>query len=315
MSEIQIKNSDGEIIQVSAEVVKKIDTFDLNSENTNSLALSYHPFFSQVSELKNEAMKIKVTHENKSSEVDRAKKMKKKFISIRTDLDSTRKVLKEDSLRKGQAIDGVARFIRSFLDPIEEHLKNQVDFEKIEREKEVAKLQSEREKELEEKISKYETFVRAGIVADFGINYFSGVGEMEKVEWEDYRKKIFDCAEKIVREEEEEARLKKEEEERNEKLKADNERLKKEKKEEEDKRKKLEFEKNEEEKKKREEEEKKRVEKEREEKKIKDEKFLKFLKENGVEKCDLDSGFFKILKSEKEEGIFVLYKMVGQIKI
>lgn len=54
---------------------------------------------------------------------------------MRIEIEKTRKSLKEQSLRKGQAIDAIARFLTSLISPIEDHLRLQEDFLKIQEEK------------------------------------------------------------------------------------------------------------------------------------------------------------------------------------
>jgi len=50
---------------------------------------------------------------------------------MRIEIEKTRKALKEQSLRKGQAIDSIAKYLTSLVSPIEEYLKQQEDFAEI----------------------------------------------------------------------------------------------------------------------------------------------------------------------------------------
>ena len=52
-----------------------------------------------------------------------AKTARKKFSDLRIELEKTRKSMKEQSLIKGQAIDSIAKYLKSSIEPIEQYLK------------------------------------------------------------------------------------------------------------------------------------------------------------------------------------------------
>jgi hypothetical protein len=96
------------------------------------------------------AKAIIVTDASQKTEMEMAKTARKKFSEMRIEIEKTRKSLKEQSLRKGQAIDAIAKFLTSLISPIEDHLRLQEDFLKIQEEKKL----TEEKKKIEEQLEK-----------------------------------------------------------------------------------------------------------------------------------------------------------------
>jgi len=86
-------------------------------------------------EWETKAKMIKVTNALQITEMNMAREARKTFSNLRIDVEKTRKALKEQSLRKGQAIDAIARFLTSLISPIEQYLLEQENFVKIELER------------------------------------------------------------------------------------------------------------------------------------------------------------------------------------
>jgi hypothetical protein len=67
-------------------------------------------------------------------EMKKAKEYRIRLKNLRVNAEKTRKDLKEESLRKGKAIDGVANIIKYLIEPIENYLEDQEKFaEKLEK--------------------------------------------------------------------------------------------------------------------------------------------------------------------------------------
>lgn len=98
------------------------------------------------------AKQIVVTDASQTTEMAMAKTARKKFSELRIEVEKSRKEMKEQSLRKGQAIDAIARFLVSLISPIEEHLKLQEDFVKIQEAKKAEELRIEAEKKAAEEL-------------------------------------------------------------------------------------------------------------------------------------------------------------------
>ena len=97
-------------------------------EQIESLQSSFMPFFQQASEWKEKAMAIQVTSTEQKEAMKDARTARLALKSIRVDTEKRRKEMKEESLRKGKAIDGMANVIFYLIEPIEKHLQEQEDF-------------------------------------------------------------------------------------------------------------------------------------------------------------------------------------------
>lgn len=104
--------------------------------------------FQEAKEKANEAKNIVVTSIDQKQEMANAKKKRLELRDIRIRVEDTRKELKEDSLREGRAIDGVANLIKALIIPVEEHLEKQEKFAEVLEEKRLSDLVAERIEEL-----------------------------------------------------------------------------------------------------------------------------------------------------------------------
>ena len=91
-----------------------------------------------------EANKIIVTDESQVDLIEGARTARLALRSVRLNVEKTHKLLKEDSLKKGQLLDLIKRTLTGYIEPIEEHLQNQEDFVKIKEQERKAKLLRER---------------------------------------------------------------------------------------------------------------------------------------------------------------------------
>lgn len=115
---------------------------------------------------KEKAKTLEVTSSEQITEMAMAKEARKKFSQMRIDLDKARKELGEPAMRKWKAINAVANYLQSLINPIESYLKEQETFAEREilrlareaKEKEDRRIEEERAKEekiKQEKINKY----------------------------------------------------------------------------------------------------------------------------------------------------------------
>jgi hypothetical protein len=95
------------------------------------------------------AKSIVVTDASQTTEMAMAKEARKHFSNLRINVEKTRVAMREQSLRKTQAINSVARFLVSLIKPIEDYLREQEDFVKIQEAKRVELLRIEAEKKEE----------------------------------------------------------------------------------------------------------------------------------------------------------------------
>jgi len=113
-----------------------------------ALTSAFMPFFQEARNLQAEAQKIVVTDIDQKDVIAKAREMRLKMKNIRTSAESARKTLKDESLRRGRAIDGMANIIKFLIVPIEEHLEAQEDFVDIQNRKKIEEVRQLRLAEL-----------------------------------------------------------------------------------------------------------------------------------------------------------------------
>lgn len=110
------------------------------------------PFQSAITII-NQAQDINVTSEDQTDEIEQAGIARKELKRVRCEVENTRKELKEQSLREGKAIDGMANVIKAIIVPVEENLEKQEKFA----ERLAAERHARNIAERETKLSKYVT--------------------------------------------------------------------------------------------------------------------------------------------------------------
>ncbi len=182
------------------------------------VAQQFSSFVEEAAKWKQKAEAIVVTDESQTDLIKEAKQLRITLKNIRVGVEKTRASLKEDSLRYGQQVDKVAKEIKGYIEPLEDHLAIQETFaERKEKERQDA-LRTKRQGMMAELDSTMQS-VDLGTISedDFSIIYRSAQQMKEE--------RI--AAEKRL-EEEKAARAKAEAEER-ERTKVENERLRREK--------------------------------------------------------------------------------------
>jgi hypothetical protein len=95
-------------------------------------------FFELAGEWEKKARQIVVTSEDQEFEIEQARAGRLLLRKKRIEIENARKELKEQALREGKAIDGIANVLKALIVPIEEHLERQekfAEFKRIELEK------------------------------------------------------------------------------------------------------------------------------------------------------------------------------------
>lgn len=127
----------------------------LEKNEEQKLISSFSDYELMAKDWEEKARSIVVTNESQTAEMNMAKAGRLFLAKKRIDVERTRKELKEQSLRKGQVIDSIAKFLVSLIEPTEKYLKEQEDFVKIQEEKKLEELRVELEKkEEQERIEK-----------------------------------------------------------------------------------------------------------------------------------------------------------------
>lgn len=122
----------------------------LESSKAQVILTQFQGYFAIADEWEKKAKMIVVTDGSQKAEMQMARTGRLFLKEKRVAIEKTRKELKEQALREGKAIDGIANVLKALIVPIEEHLDRQEHFVEI-REKEAAeKARIEAEKKAEE---------------------------------------------------------------------------------------------------------------------------------------------------------------------
>lgn len=151
-----------------ADLTAVIRDSGLQPEVAQNLQVSFAPMFSGARDIISKSKAIVVTDVGQKLETKLACEYRKALKNLRIDADKTRKLLKEDSLRRGKAIDGFYNILLDIIAPEETRLEEQEKFVERKEQERKAALKIEREKAL----------------APYGIDTtFYSLGEMPDESW------------------------------------------------------------------------------------------------------------------------------------
>jgi hypothetical protein len=128
-------------------LVLKLDE-GLTPDTAQSLRSAFEEYFTAADEWRSKALSIQITRPDQFREMKLARQTRLALREIRINAEKTRKALKEDSLKKGKAIDGIYNMLAYAVEPLEKHLLEQEQFiQRIEEERK-ARLKAQREEAL-----------------------------------------------------------------------------------------------------------------------------------------------------------------------
>ena len=120
----------------------------LEDNKIQLLLNSFGEQFSKAKQIVNESKSLVVTNKDQKIEMELARSNRLSLKNIRVEVEKTRKELKEQSLREGKAIDGIANVIKALIIPVEEHLEKQEKFIAIQEENKLLKQLEDRQNKL-----------------------------------------------------------------------------------------------------------------------------------------------------------------------
>jgi len=97
---------------------------------------TFEEYFSVAEQWQNKALSIIVHSEADTDMMQLARTGRLLLRSKRIEIEARRKKLKEDSLRYGQAVDAIAKLLKSVIVPLEDHLDKQENYVKYKKQKE-----------------------------------------------------------------------------------------------------------------------------------------------------------------------------------
>lgn len=116
------------------ELTEIIKDSELEPTKSEVVLKQFTGFFEQAKEWETKSKAIVVTDVFQVKEMQQARDARLALKEIRVNAEKTRKELKEQSLREGKAIDGIANVIKALVVPIEEHLEKQEKFAEVQEE-------------------------------------------------------------------------------------------------------------------------------------------------------------------------------------
>lgn len=129
----------------STNLVRMVEQSGLEVESASTLLAAFQPIFDQAEQLRVQANAINVTDATQVTEIKQARALRLQLKEARVKSEHVRKTLKEESLRKGKAIDGIANVIKFLIEPLEERLLQQEQFAERKEAERKAALKSSRE--------------------------------------------------------------------------------------------------------------------------------------------------------------------------
>jgi hypothetical protein len=198
-------------------LVQIVETTGLEQSKAQIILTSFTGFFEQAKEWETKAKALVITDPSQKKEMQLARDARLALKEIRVNAEKARKELKEQSLREGKAIDGIANVIKALIVPIEEYLEKQEKF--------VENIEAERKARIyAERVSQIQPFIED--INLFNIKEMSDEAFAKLLEGS---KLAFDARQQAIKKAEEEriAKEKAEAEER-ERTRLENEKLKKE---------------------------------------------------------------------------------------
>lgn len=184
-------------------------------ENADEVKQVFSPFFDQVEVVKETCLAIKITDISQVEEMERAREYRLKLKNLRVASEKEKTRLKEQPLRKCQAIDALARYLKSEIEPLEDYLMEQEKFAIHKEEERKAELESKRKQELDGYEGDYQYVDLKEMPEENYQNFLKSAQETYKLK-----------KEKEAQEEAERKRIADEQAKAQEAIRAENERLK-----------------------------------------------------------------------------------------
>jgi hypothetical protein len=117
-----------ELTVVESKLEAAIQQAQLEPSTAQGLLDRFRPLFAKANEICATAESLRVTDATQVTEIKQARSLRLALRAVRIDAEKTRKTLKEDSLRRGKAIDGVYHVLEYAVAPVESRLLDMEEF-------------------------------------------------------------------------------------------------------------------------------------------------------------------------------------------
>jgi DNA repair exonuclease SbcCD ATPase subunit len=115
-------------VEMNVRLLAVIVDANLPVEEEGILVAKFEDYDKIAEKWKEECKTIIVTDGSQTALINRAREGRLILRDKRINIEKTRKILKEESLRKGQAIDKVAKYLKELIEPLEDYLDKQENF-------------------------------------------------------------------------------------------------------------------------------------------------------------------------------------------
>ena len=136
------------VTDIPKDLALVVQSSGLEVESARNVTDVFAPLFAQAHSWAEKVATIKVTDATQVREMKLARESRLALKEIRVIAEKNRTRLKEDSLRRGRAIDTVYNTLEALVKPLEAQLKEQEEFVKRKEEQRKAQLKAEREEAL-----------------------------------------------------------------------------------------------------------------------------------------------------------------------
>lgn len=113
------------------QLVEIVESSGLEKSKAQYILENFQDYFTIAADWEKKAQAIVVTKADQKAEMKMAREGRLFLKEKRVALEKARKELKEQSLREGKAIDGIANVLKALIVPIEQYLQNQENYVEI----------------------------------------------------------------------------------------------------------------------------------------------------------------------------------------
>ncbi len=162
-----------------------------------TLKEKFIPFYKVTEEWSQKAKTIVVIDETQTDLMKQAREGRLFLKDKRNRIEDLRKELKEESLRKGQTIDLIAKTLKGLIEPIEDHLEKQEKYIEIKKALAIQELGAKRSEELLPYSSFVPTGVNLGTMTEDDYQKLLSMVKLAKTQKEEDDRKVAEEAERI----------------------------------------------------------------------------------------------------------------------
>lgn len=164
-----------ETVETTNQLQKIVSESNLDKSKSEVLLEKFSNYFEIAAEWERKIKDITVTDVSQVAEMKMNREARLFLKNKRIEIESTRKSLKEESLREGQTIDSIAKILKNLIEPLEDVCEKNEKFKEIKEAQEKLVRQQERLN----KLLPYNVAVDAALIGNMDEsmfdNYFNGV--------------------------------------------------------------------------------------------------------------------------------------------